>query len=112
MVKYKYQIGGTKDVFFYKPCTAESNARQLEACRDKKRPYRFRKYAGKKAADFYAGFKLSDDGREIFACPGGIGLVSCSKPYKNGQLRVGFPFDCCGNCPLTGRAWETMRQIQ
>lgn len=54
---------------------------------------------GKKAADFYADFKLSDDGREILACPGGIEPVSYSRPYKNGQLRVGFPSACCENCP-------------
>lgn len=54
---------------------------------------------GKKANNFYAGFKLSDDGKTILACPGGIEPVSCSKPYKNGQMRVAFPSACCGNCP-------------
>ena len=54
---------------------------------------------GKKANGFYAGFGLSDDGRTILACPGGIGPVSCSKPYKNGQMRVSFPSSCCGDCP-------------
>lgn len=54
---------------------------------------------GKKANGFYTGFGLSGDGRIILACPGGIGPVSCSKPYKNGQMRVSFPSSCCGNCP-------------
>ncbi len=54
---------------------------------------------GKKVNDFYAGFELSDDGKEILACPGGVEPVSCSKPYKNGQLRVSFPAACCANCP-------------
>lgn len=54
---------------------------------------------GKKANDFYAGFELSDDGKRILACPGGIEPVSCSKPYKNGQMRVAFPSSCCANCP-------------
>ncbi len=53
---------------------------------------------GKKANDFYAGFELSDDGKKILACPGGIEPVSC-RPYKNGQMRVTFPSACCGNCP-------------
>ncbi len=54
---------------------------------------------GKKANGFYAGFELSADGKIILACPGGIEPVSCSKPYKNGQMRVAFPSACCGNCP-------------
>lgn len=54
---------------------------------------------GKKANDFYAGFELSEDGKRILTCPGGIEPISCSKPYKNGQLRVAFPSSCCGNCP-------------
>ncbi|MDE7201562.1 MAG: transposase [Lachnospiraceae bacterium] len=54
---------------------------------------------GKKANDFYAGFELSDDGKTIPACPGGIEPVSCGRPYKNGQMRVTFPSACCGNCP-------------
>lgn len=45
---------------------------------------------GKKANGFYTGFGLSGDGRIILACPGGIGPVSCSKPYKNGQMQVSF----------------------
>ena len=54
---------------------------------------------GKKANDFYADFELSDDGKTILACPGGMKPVSCSKPYKNGQMRVSFPSSCCGKCP-------------
>ena len=54
---------------------------------------------GKKANDFYADFEVSDDGKKILACPGGIAPVSCSKPYKNGQMRVTFPSACCSNCP-------------
>ena len=54
---------------------------------------------GKKANSFYAGFELSNDGKRIPACPGGIEPASCSKPYKNGQMRVTFPSACCENCP-------------
>ena len=55
---------------------------------------------GKKANDFYADFELSDDGRMILACPGGAKPTACSKPYKNGQMRVTFAADCCAKCPL------------
>lgn len=55
--------------------------------------------SGKKANDFYAGFELSEDGRIILACPGGIEPVSCSKSYKNGQMRGTFPSASCRNCP-------------
>lgn len=54
---------------------------------------------GRKANDFYADFTLSDDGRTILSCPGGIAPASCSKPYKNGQIRVTFPSAGCANCP-------------
>lgn len=54
---------------------------------------------GRKANDFYAGFTLSGDGRTIVSCPGGASPVSCSVPYKNGQVRVTFPSACCADCP-------------
>lgn len=54
---------------------------------------------GRKVNDFYAGFTLSGDGRTILTCPGGIEPLSCSGPYKNGQMRVTFPSACCANCP-------------
>ncbi len=57
---------------------------------------------GKKANGFYAGFELSEDGKKILACPGGIEPVSC-RPYKNGQMRVAIPSACCGNCPYRGQ---------
>jgi len=53
----------------------------------------------KKANNFYADFKLSDDGKTILACPGGIEPASFSGPYKNGQMRVAFPSACCADCP-------------
>lgn len=54
---------------------------------------------GRKANDFYADFQLSDDGKSILACPGNAKPVSCSGPYKNGQMRVTFPATCCAGCP-------------
>lgn len=54
---------------------------------------------GRKANDFYAGFELTNDGRTILACPGGIEPISCSGPYKNGQMRVTFPSAHCAGCP-------------
>lgn len=54
---------------------------------------------GKKANDFYADFKLSDDGKTILACPGGAEPISVTGPYKNGQMRVTIPADRCACCP-------------
>lgn len=54
---------------------------------------------GKKANDFYADFILSENGQKILTCPGGIEPISCSEPYKNGQMRVTFPSACCACCP-------------
>lgn len=54
---------------------------------------------GKKANDFYADFEVSEEGKTILACPGGIEPISYSGPYKNGQIRVTFPSACCMCCP-------------
>lgn len=53
---------------------------------------------GKKTNDFYADFDVSDDGKEILACPGGATPTFCTV-YKNGQMRVIIPVSCCANCP-------------
>lgn len=54
---------------------------------------------GRKANDFYADFVVSNDGKTILRCPGGLEPISISGPYKNGQIRVTFPSACCANCP-------------
>ena len=54
---------------------------------------------GRKANDFYADFTLSDDGQTILSCPGGAELLSCSKPYKTGQMRITFSSSHCAGCP-------------
>lgn len=54
---------------------------------------------GRKAPDICADFVLSKDKTKILQCPAGVEPISCSGPYKNGQIRATFPAATCNNCP-------------
>ncbi len=54
---------------------------------------------GRKANDICADFVMNKDKTAIIQCPAGIEPLSCSGPYKNGQMRATFSADCCNNCP-------------
>lgn len=58
---------------------------------------------GRKANDICADFVLNKDKTAIIQCPAGIEPMSCSGPYRNGQMRATFPADCCNNCPNKDR---------
>ncbi len=55
--------------------------------------------SGRKANDICADFVTNKEKTAIIQCPAGIEPVSCSGPYRNGQMRATFPAACCSNCP-------------
>ena len=58
---------------------------------------------GRKARDICADFVLNKDKTSIIQCPAGMEPISCSGPYKNGQMRATFSADCCNKCPYKDR---------
>ena len=58
---------------------------------------------GRKANDICADFVMNKEKTAIIQCPAGIEPISCSGPYKNGQMRVTFPAATCNNCPYKDR---------
>jgi hypothetical protein len=54
---------------------------------------------GRKVKDICADFVLNKERNAVIQCPAGIDAISCSGPYKNGQMRATFPAACCNNCP-------------
>lgn len=54
---------------------------------------------GRKANDICADFVLNKERTAIIQCPAGIEPLSCSGPYRNGQMRATFSAACCNTCP-------------
>ena len=54
---------------------------------------------GRKSKDICADFVLNKGRTAIIQCPAGMEPISCSGPYRNGQMRVTFSAACCSNCP-------------
>ena len=58
---------------------------------------------GRRANDICADFVLNKEKTAIIQCPAGTDPLSCSGPYRNGQMRATFSAACCNNCPNKDR---------